>query len=149
VNPREARLEAQAREINTQIAELAIADTTAEATEAGIVIRLSNIQFLAESAVLAEREKPKLREIAGILRGIPGSGIRVAGHTALAGDEEGQLRLSYDRAQAVAVFLISAGARRSEDIIVQGYGASRPVADNSTQTGMAANRRVEITIVED
>jgi outer membrane protein OmpA-like peptidoglycan-associated protein len=146
---REARLEAQAEEINSQIAALAIADTTARATDAGIVISLSNIQFLAESAVLAETEKPKLREIARILQNVPSKSIRVAGHSALAGDEEGQLRLSYERAQAVALFLISSGARQADDIIVQGYGASRPVADNTTPQGMAANRRVEITLVED
>ena len=38
--------------------------------------------------------------------------------------------------------------RKPEAITVLGYGAERPIADNSTAAGMARNRRVEITILE-
>ena len=112
------------------------------------MIMLSNIQFLGDSAELLESEKVKLREIAEILKTIPDQKVMVAGHTALSGTEAGRNAVSLGRAQAVANYLISLGARGPDDIIAVGYGSERPIADNSTPEGMAANRRVEITILE-
>jgi outer membrane protein OmpA-like peptidoglycan-associated protein len=64
------------------------------------------------------------------------------------GTVEMQTQFSIERAQAVADYLVQLGARRREEITVQGYGASRPAADNATPRGQAQNRRVEITILE-
>jgi outer membrane protein OmpA-like peptidoglycan-associated protein len=50
--------------------------------------------------------------------------------------------LSQRRAQAVADFLIGKGASAA-NIAVKGYGELQPVADNATEEGRAANRRVE------
>ncbi len=44
--------------------------------------------------------------------------------------------------------LIANGVRTADRIVVQGYGAEKPLADNRTQEGMRKNRRVEITILE-
>jgi outer membrane protein OmpA-like peptidoglycan-associated protein len=41
------------------------------------------------------------------------------------------------------------GARKANEIVVVGYGSDRPIASNSTPEGMALNRRVEITLLED
>ncbi|MCL2193083.1 MAG: OmpA family protein, partial [Treponema sp.] len=60
---------------------------------------------------------------------------------------EGQLIVSTERAQAVADHLVYLGVREAHEISIAGYGADRPVADNDTQEGMAANRRVEIIIL--
>jgi len=144
-------LEELAEEINVILEERNVADTVAEvvveAADKGIVINLSNIQFTADSAVLPESERIKLREIANILKTVPGK-IYVAGHTALDGSDEGHLEISLGRAQAVADYLVYLGARRESEIIVIGLSAYHPIADNSTEEGKAQNRRVEIIILE-
>jgi outer membrane protein OmpA-like peptidoglycan-associated protein len=117
-------------------------------TDEGVTISIDNIQFQAESSRLMPSETAKLRLIAEILRRYPDRDILVAGHTALAGTAEGRKKLSEERAQAVAEALIAAGAQKAERVQVVGYGAERPIADNSSEAGMARNRRVEITILE-
>jgi len=142
------RREEIAAEINTILEEQNIADTVAEATDEGIMIRLSNIQFEPDSTVLMASERGKLVEIANILRNFPGRKIQVAGHTAAAGSVEGQRTVSLERARVIADYLVSLGACRAEDVITVGFGAERPIASNNTAEGMAQNRRVEITILE-
>jgi outer membrane protein OmpA-like peptidoglycan-associated protein len=143
-----ARRHALAAEITTVIAEQKIADTTVTATDEGVLITLSNIMFSADSAVLPPAELVKIREIARILKPLSGIKILVAGHTTQAGTEAEQLELSKERAQSVANYLISLEACDRSNINIVGYGSRRPIADNSTPQGMAANRRVEITILE-
>jgi len=138
-----------AEEITAQIEALDIANTDVRITDEGIVISISNIQFLANSSELPEKEKVTIAEVARILSSIPGRKILVAGHTALAGTERERLRTSRERAQAVADYLVRLGARKANEIIVRGYGSEKPIADNNTQEGMALNRRVEITLLED
>ena len=143
---RQAALEARVAKINKLLAELT--DIRAELGVDGIIIRVSNIRFLPNSAVLPESEKERLKEFATILKGIPGNRILVAGHTALAGNREDRQRTSLERAQAVASYLVELDVRKVDDITVQGFGADRPIADNSTPEGMEQNRRVEITILD-
>jgi len=136
-------------EITAQIEAMDIADTGVRITEEGVTISISNIQFLADSSELPKKEKQTIGEIAKILSAIPGRKILVAGHTALAGTARERTRISRERAQAVADYLVLMGVRRADEIVVVGYGAERPVADNRTAAGMALNRRVEITLLED
>jgi outer membrane protein OmpA-like peptidoglycan-associated protein len=117
-------------------------------TEAITTISRIRIQFTADASVLGGAEKTKLQEAAQILSRYPGRAIRLEGHTAMAGSEAGQRQISRDRAQAAADYLESLGCRRSDEMTVIGYGASQPLADNSTAAGMALNRRVEITILD-
>jgi outer membrane protein OmpA-like peptidoglycan-associated protein len=56
--------------------------------------------------------------------------------------------MSLERAQAVAAYLVSLGVRKESEITAVGYGAGQPIADNNTADGVADNRRVEITILE-
>jgi outer membrane protein OmpA-like peptidoglycan-associated protein len=145
---RETRRHALAAEITSIIEEQKITDTTVKATNEGVLITLSNIMFAADSAELPTPERVKIREIARVLRSIPGIKIQVAGHTTIAGTETEQLELSKARAQSVADYLVSLGACEKDNVSIIGYGSRRPIADNSTPQGMAANRRVDITILE-
>ena len=146
---RAAEREALAAEINTRLSASAVADTSARITDQGVTIRLSNIQFLPNSAELPEAEKRKLQEIGRILRVVSQRKILVTGHTAMAGTAADRLKTSQERAAAVAAYLVFLGVRRSDEVFAQGLGAERPVADNNTPEGMALNRRVEIIIMED
>ena len=89
-----------------------------------------------------------MQEIAGVLETLPRIKLLVAGHTALAGSEEGRLNVSRNRAQTVADYLVQLGVRGRDEIEVRGYGAEQPIADNATPEGMARNRRVEIILLE-
>jgi outer membrane protein OmpA-like peptidoglycan-associated protein len=140
--------DAAAREIAGDIARLGLADTSVRVVEEGIAISLENIQFNPDSAELLDREKAKLDQITGILRRYGDRDILVGGHTALAGGEEGRMRLSRERAASVADYLVEQGARHPDRIVLRGYGAERPLGDNNTEEGRRRNRRVEITILE-
>ncbi len=140
--------EAVAREIAEDIISQGITDTSVRVVPEGVTISLENIQFQPDSSLLVPSEKAKLDKIAEILRRYPDRDILVGGHTALAGTAEGRQKLSEERAAAVADYLIGRGARTSTRVVVRGYGAERPLADNSTEAGRQKNRRVEITLLE-
>jgi len=123
-------------------------NVSVQKSDKGVTISIENIQFEADSAVLAPAELDKLARIADILKRYPDRDILVAGHTAMAGYAEGRQKLSEERARAVVERLIGLGARDPGHISAIGYGDSRPIADNSTEEGRARNRRVEITILE-
>jgi outer membrane protein OmpA-like peptidoglycan-associated protein len=144
-----AQREALADTIRTELEERGVEDASVRAGEAGITIALNNIQFLADSAVLTEAERIKIMQIGIILSRYPRRKIAVEGHTALAGSEEGRRRISTERAQAVADFLVFLNVRRREDVTVRGWGAERPLADNGSPEGQALNRRVEITLLDE
>jgi outer membrane protein OmpA-like peptidoglycan-associated protein len=138
--------EEMARDIAEEIAD--IPDATVRVTDEGIVISLENIQFAPDSAVLRPSEWHKLDMVAEILLRYPERDIMVGGHTALAGTFEGRQRISLERAASVAEYLLSKDVRTPDRVIIQGFGAEQPIADNRTTEGMARNRRVEIIILE-
>ena len=90
----------------------------------------------------------KLEQIAQILEAWPENDILVTGHTALAGTAKMRQELSEQRARAVADYMILLGVRDRFHIFTQGFGATKPVAPNTTEEGKARNRRVEITIMD-
>jgi outer membrane protein OmpA-like peptidoglycan-associated protein len=137
-----------AKEIAEDIDSLGVAGASVRVVDEGVTISLENIQFEAESAVLSGEEQQKLDKIGEILKKYAGRDILVGGHTALAGTPEGRLVLSRERAGTVADYLIGKGVRTPDRVVVRGYGAERPLTDNSTEAGMRRNRRVEITILE-
>jgi outer membrane protein OmpA-like peptidoglycan-associated protein len=136
----EAQLAAQREELARREAQLSASNRQ---------IRTPVILFTADNTVISDAEKVKLREFAELLKNIPGVKLRISGYAAQAGTRAGRTRISLGRAQNVANYLISLGAVNAANITVIGYGSERPVASNATPRGMAANRRVEITILED
>ena len=137
------------QDVANSIKELGITDTQVSKGEQGITITLEDIQFEADSAVLKQSEKVKLTKIAQILKEFPDHDLLITGHTALAGTADARMQLSLLRAKSVADFLISIGVKDAYHIFTKGFGAEKPAASNSTPEGMAKNRRVEITILEE
>lgn len=137
-----------AEEVQRRIEEGGVEDTEVSADERGVTLNLENIQFAPDSADLLPGEEDKLERIAEILGKYPDRDLLITGHTALAGTPEGRQRLSTDRAATIARYLLDRGIREREEILIEGKGASEPLADNSTPEGMRKNRRVEITILE-
>jgi outer membrane protein OmpA-like peptidoglycan-associated protein len=135
-------------DIIDEINRLDIPDVTVRKVEEGVSISLEEIGFYPDSAVMLPGEQEKLGKIAQVLTRYPDRDIVVSGHTALAGTVEGRMSLSIERARTIADYLLKNNVRSADRIVIRGYGAEKPVADNSTEEGMRRNRRVEITILE-
>ena len=71
--------------------------------------------------------------------------IRVEGHTDNRGSNSYNQQLSQDRADSVMNYLLSVGIDAGR-VMAVGFGEEVPSADNATESGRAANRRVEFHI---
>ncbi|MBL4706863.1 MAG: OmpA family protein [Flavobacteriales bacterium] len=72
--------------------------------------------------------------------------MEVSGHTDNVGNATANLSLSKNRANSVKEYLISGGIEASR-LNSKGYGANKPISDNSTVEGRAKNRRTEFQII--
>jgi len=84
--------------------------------------------------------------IAEVLRDCGELPFEVAGYTDSQGREETNLGLSQARAAAVINALMTRRVLVSS-LVAQGYGAADPIADNATEAGREANRRIEFTLI--
>lgn len=116
-------------------------------TKRGMVLKLKNLNFVADKAELLAGEENKLAEIAAVLLASKAQFFFIEGHTADVGKTEDQQRLSLERAETVAKELIKLGIK-AEQCMYAGAGGSKPIASNETEEGRSKNRRVEITIME-
>ncbi len=120
-------------------------DTLVQLTADRIVIT-EQINFELNSArITGDRSFEILDAVATILRMYGTIEIRIEGHTDSQGSSSYNLQLSQDRADSVREYLISAGIER-ERMTAVGFGEENPIADNSSASGRAANRRVEFHI---
>jgi len=104
-----------------------------------------DLTFATDSAQVSPRFGPVLDDVADVLMTYPATYVNVIGHADSVGAADYNQRLSERRASAVASDMINRGVLRDR-LYVAGMGETQPVADNSTDAGRAANRRVEITI---
>jgi outer membrane protein OmpA-like peptidoglycan-associated protein len=113
----------------------------------GIMITFdSGILFDFDKSNLKADARANLDKLAVILNKYSDTDILIDGHTDSKGSDEYNLTLSQSRAQSVASYL--AGLQvASMRMAINGYGESRPVADNATDEGRALNRRVEVGIM--
>lgn len=110
------------------------------------ILGSSSIRFQTGSASIDSGNDALLGQLAELARSCPGK-LNVQGHTDSQGDADNNQLLSLARATAVRDALITRGID-ADRIAAAGYGESRPIADNSTSSGRAKNRRIVITIDE-
>jgi OOP family OmpA-OmpF porin len=115
------------------------------AAEVNAVITRTKITFTPASAELAPDARPVLDELAGILADCPAMQMEIGGHTDSQGSESGNQALSQARAEAV---LLALQGRRVDisGMTAVGYGEALPIADNETEEGREANRRIEFVL---
>lgn len=105
----------------------------------------NELLFAFDSFELSEDAKGMLDKLIPVIEDVPGTKLKIIGHTDNIGDKSYNDNLSLNRAKSVASYLSAGGIDRNS-IIEQGKGFSQPVADNTTEQGRAKNRRVEIFI---
>ncbi|MBQ8560259.1 MAG: OmpA family protein [Spirochaetaceae bacterium] len=118
-----------------------------EDTDKGVRLSVRDLKFVADSAQLLPQERSRLDAVAEVLKSVPGGTFLIEGHTAAVGRPAGEQQLSEERAQSVIAELVKRGLK-AEQFMFKGYGGTQPVGDNNTDAGRAANRRVEITILQ-
>jgi OmpA-OmpF porin, OOP family len=110
------------------------------------VLARGKITFTPGSAEIDASAGSVMDALAKVLAACPGVKMEIAGHTDAQGSEEGNRALSQARAEAVALAL---QGRRVDvsGIEARGYGEAVPIADNETDAGREANRRIEFTLI--
>lgn len=145
----EARAVAAERRLGEAFAELdRILINIAGVTETprGLVVTLGSGMFATGQSSLTQQSRGEVGRIARVLQEFPERDVLIEGHTDSVGEETNNQALSERRAEAVRAALIAEGVSPRR-ITALGYGESRPVSDNETPAGRAANRRVEIVVL--
>jgi outer membrane protein OmpA-like peptidoglycan-associated protein len=101
----------------------------------------ASIMFKSNSVELTKSSYPAIRELADSLKANPDMNLLIEGHTDNTGLHDYNMKLSIDRANTVKKVLLSQGVSENR-IQVKGYGDTKPISDNMTETGKAKNRRV-------
>lgn len=105
---------------------------------------LYGINFKVNSSEILTSSHNVLNEVGELLKADEKLKIRIEGHTDNVGADEYNMKLSASRAEAVKNYLMEKHSIAVDRLETVGKGESKPVADNSTESGKAANRRVEI-----
>lgn len=122
-----------------------IKDLVVAPIEVGQTIRINNIYFETAKAVLKPASFPELDKLTKFLIDNPTIVVEVVGHTDNVGKPDKNLQLSRWRARAVEQYLEKNGVAAS-NVSFNGFGSTKPIANNKTKEGKAQNRRVEFVI---
>ena len=112
--------------------------TTTERT-----VTLRGVNFATGRNELTPGSFAVLDDVARQLIDAPTLRIAIIGHTDATGGRTRNIRLSLSRAEAVRAYLVMQGVP-AERLSAKGYGPDMPIADNTTPSGRASNRRVEL-----
>jgi OOP family OmpA-OmpF porin len=118
--------------------------------KANALLGKRGVNFVTGSARLDARSLRVINAIASLVMKCVQAGalrVEVGGHTDRQGDSASNMKLSQDRADAVVDALILRGIP-ADRIVAAGYGDTKPVADNDTEDGRAANRRVTLAFTQ-
>ncbi len=111
-------------------------------------IKVTKINFDPGSADLDKDAGPVLDKIAGLMKNCADYPMEIGGHTDSQGREEMNQALSQSRAEAVLEALVQRHADTA-NLTARGYGETKPIADNGTEAGREANRRIEFRLAND
>lgn len=112
----------------------------------GVSLILSNVYFDLGKSSLKKESSQELQRILMIMRQNPGLVAEISSHLEPGGPEEdGHLKLSDYRAQAIVDYLVATGIK-STRLVAKGYGSTKPLTENEAKKGLQ-NRRCEFKII--
>lgn len=114
--------------------------------EVNAAIVLKNIFFDFSKYDLKPESQVELDKVVQLMQDNPTVKIQIEGYTDNVGSAMDNMKLSENRAKAVVNYLVSKNIS-SARLTAKGFGATKPIADNSTEEGRAQNRRTELKIV--
>ncbi len=113
----------------------------------GIIVKFdSGILFDVDQSALKGAARSNIESLATSLKNNPQTNILIVGHTDATGTDAYNYRLSERRAASVKSYAVSQGIASSR-LTTEGRGETEPISDNTSDSGKAQNRRVEIVIV--
>jgi outer membrane protein OmpA-like peptidoglycan-associated protein len=143
------RLEAQAR-VKEQFERVEKMFTAAEARvfreSDNIILRLTGLTFDSGKAQIKPESFDLLAKVEKAIDVFPRSELIIEGHTDSFGGDDLNQKLSQERAESVQQYMINAMRIPTYRLIATGYGETRPVASNETESGRKRNRRIDIVI---
>ena len=111
-----------------------------------VVVRVIGLRFASGSPNLDAGNEALLDKLAAVIAIWPDSMLVVEGHTDSRGSDRINKRLSEQRAQTVANFIISNMQIGAHRLDVIGHGSNKPIANNETAQGREQNRRIDLVI---
>ncbi|MBU0902305.1 MAG: OmpA family protein [Gammaproteobacteria bacterium] len=105
-----------------------------------------DVKFDFNKSDVKENSQADIKSLADFMKQYPQTTTTVEGHTDAIGSEAYNQGLSERRANAVRDVLVNQHGISSSRVSSVGYGESRPVADNDSESGRAINRRVEAEV---
>ena len=115
--------------------------------EVGVTIQLPNVLFERSTTNLLVESYEELDRVADLLQEYPDMEIELSGHTDNQGSAKLNLKLSQDRVETVLLYLVGKGIARNR-LSGRGFGGTKPIASNRSESTRKLNRRVEFTIVK-
>ncbi|MFN8342549.1 MAG: OmpA family protein [Cyclobacteriaceae bacterium] len=108
-------------------------------------IAFNTLEFENGKSDILESMHSDLDKVANFMIDHPDVHLRIGGHTDSAGNEQANLRLSQNRADAIRTYLLTFGIDPGR-IEAIGYGSSKPFVEEKTEEDKQVNRRVEFEI---
>jgi outer membrane protein OmpA-like peptidoglycan-associated protein len=106
-----------------------------------------NIFFASNSDRIASKYYAELNKFGEALARLP-STVEISGYTDSIGSDQLNQALSERRARSVKHYLDQHFSLPAERLLAKGYGKSRPIASNETESGRQQNRRIEVALPE-
>jgi outer membrane protein OmpA-like peptidoglycan-associated protein len=125
-----------------------LASLKAQHTDRGLVLTVGDVLFAPGRAEVGPGAQRSIDKLAEFLRTYSKRNVLIEGHTDNLGNEDFNVKLSQQRADAVRDLLIARGVS-PQRIRTKGYGPKFPVVDNDSAAGRQQNRRVEVLVLNE
>jgi len=111
-----------------------------------IILRLVGLTFDSGASDIRPASFDLLGKVEKAIDVFPRSELIIEGHTDSFGGDDSNQALSQQRAESVQQYMVNAMRIPTYRLIATGYGETRPVASNETESGRERNRRIDIVI---